>query len=540
MAPQGRLSFPPAPAVQLHAALTLIVIGFACLLTTALSVACLLLPLWLMRAFLNSRIPWAGPPGMLRVFLSVLLLFLVLGGFESCIASLWLLRPRRSAFHVPGPLLHPGDHPRLFAEIGNVAASFGIPVPDRVYLSADMAISVTEPNGLLTFTKSHVLTIGFPTLQVLTVAELRAMIAIGMAHLDTGDTALNPIIHSALAAMARVLHLSTPAAPLGPLRRVMTFYGMPIRRALARCISVYWKPLLLLCYNLALSLERRADALACYVAGTHAFVSGLRSSYRYWLAPKPFWDIEIAPLVNAGFLPPIAQGFGFFIQTPQIDSASARFLDTEMNRIERTAADPRPLLRDRIAAVPSHRVAGEESTAPAMELLDDLEETERGLVAHLFPHKQAGSLRQVAWDDLGKQVYGPAWRAFVRDHVELLSGMTPQSLPSVIRELSALSARMPNPPGMLFDPAQRLARCRGLLVFALSLLLMEHSWELTARGGQISFSRDGTQVNPSQELGALESGSTPPDAWVDRWRSLGLADVALAGTEVPAPRSDQA
>jgi hypothetical protein len=195
--------------------------------------------------------------------------------------------------------------------------------------------------------------------------------------------------------------------------------------------------------------------------------------------------------------------------------------------MQRTPQDPLPLLRDRIAATPAHKVESSDSGAAAVELIGNLAEVERRLVGHLFPGKLAVSLHRMAWSSVARTVYEPAWRTSVQKHAAQLAGMDPQSLPRIIRDLPALSVRVPNPPGRLLDSRQRAAYLRTLLHSALSLVLMDDGWEATPQAGELVFARDGNKVNLTEELEALESGTMSPETWLERWRLRGLADVPL-------------
>ncbi len=530
----GRVSFPPAPYLWIQALLALVAIVVAYLLTIALSIACLVLPLLAFWSFVNSGLSYQNWQGFLRAMGTPLLGCLAVGGIGVCVMSLWSLFPRRAPFQAPGPRLSPIDQGRLFSEIRSIAEMFGIPVPGEVYLCGDMAILVAERNGFFGFGRGQILVVGLPALQLLTVGQFRAMVAAGSAHLYAGDTALNPWINTLMSAMARVLNSSKPAPPAGPLSAFFLAYGGPIRLALASSISVYWKLLLRLCQGLTLRLERRADALACYAAGTNAFVSGLRLMYRYWPASKFYWNVQVAPIVHAGFFPPLGEGFARFIGAPRLDQSSAEFLDTQMNRRERTPADPRPLLHDRIAAAPTHRVEREDSGSAAIALLEKTEETELRLLAHLFPGTASRPLLRIAWSDIGPAVYGPAWRALVAEHAGFLAGLNPQSLPGVMQDLSGFSARIPNPPGMLLSALQRTTRLRTVLQSALALVLMDSGWAFSAQAGELVFLKDEMRVNLSEELVGLETGRLAGETWLQRWRQWGLADVPLVSASTAA------
>jgi len=289
--------------------------------------------------------------------------------------------------------------------------------------------------------------------------------------------------------------------------------------------------------SVAFRNERRCDASACQIAGTSAFVSGLRVIYRYWPTTKPFWNIEVAPIVSAGFLLPLSELYGRFIHISRIHDAAAGFLATQMNRMQPTAQDPAPLLRERIAATPACIVTSPDSGVPAIDLLNNLPDVERRLVSYLFPGKASFALRKIPFDEAGRSVYEPAWRALVHRHAVLFAGMNPSSVPDLIRDLPSISAQVPNPPGRLLDEEQRVVYLRSIVHYALALVLMKGGWEVKPEAGELVFSRNGNHMNLSQDLKNLESGSLSKQAWTEQWRQMGLAEEPLVPCSAdPGPR----
>lgn len=501
--------------------LALIALGGAYALALCLAIACAVVPALLFLAFGRLDPSYEGAAGFLTVIIWSALASLTVGGFGAAFLMLWSLTPRRNILKLPGMRLSPEENPRLFAEIHTIAARFNIEPPGEVYLSGDMNVAVAAP----LFSRRRLLVIGLPALQVLSTAELRALIAVGFAHLYTGDSVLNPWINHAATAVGRVMErLNAP--PKSQLSAFVSAYGRLLRLPALVLLTGYWKFALRVVYSAVFRLERRADELACYIAGTRSLVAGLRSVYRYVLATAPFWQIEIGPVVSLGFLPPLAEGFGRFIATPRIDRGSAEFLYTEMNRTEITPSNPRPLLRDRIAAAPMHTVENPDDPECAIRLIDP-ESLERRLLAYMAPSIKVDALRPVAWDRVATDVYIPMWKVFVSASPGPLSGLTPRSLPDRVRNLPAHAARMRDPAGMLLAPAQRLDRLRSLLRFALSLHLLDEGWQLSIHAGECLFTKSEAELNPAAILADLESGKLAPEAWSEQCQSLGLREVPL-------------
>jgi heat shock protein HtpX len=199
------------------------------------------------------------------------LLAVFICGFLMAATMLWSLVPRRNKFQTPGPLLERASHPKLFAELNKIASFLNEPVPHEVYLIPEVNAWVTERRGILSFRKRRILGIGLPLLSVLTVSELRAVLAHEFAHYYAGDTRLGPIVYRTRIAMARALEN-------------MASIGKYVRWILAQAIYIsvmwilrwYWKLFFRLTQLVSRRPEYRADELACYIAGTEAMSTGLK------------------------------------------------------------------------------------------------------------------------------------------------------------------------------------------------------------------------------------------------------------------------
>jgi Zn-dependent protease with chaperone function len=106
------------------------------------------------------------------------------------------LAPRPDPFTAPGPELERANHPRLFAENDRIAGLAGQAGPSVVYLLPDVNAFVTQRGGFLGLGSRRVLGLGLPLLQILSVSELRAVLAHEFGHYHAGDTRLGPLIHS--------------------------------------------------------------------------------------------------------------------------------------------------------------------------------------------------------------------------------------------------------------------------------------------------------------------------------------------------------
>lgn len=142
-----------------------------------------------------------------------------------------------------GLRLRRSDAPDLHALMIQVARKLGVRPPSEVRLAYVPCCGVIDRR------ESHLLLVGMPLLQVLTIAELRAVLAHELAHLARGDAARSARSARFLDALER--GLERPGS-WGPLR--------------AWAALVRW-PTAALVAPIARGQEARADHLAAQVAG---------------------------------------------------------------------------------------------------------------------------------------------------------------------------------------------------------------------------------------------------------------------------------
>src|SRR5207302_922720 len=159
----------------------------------------------------------------------------------------------------PGPLLNPAGQTRLFAELQAVAHAVGEAMPAEVYVSPEMNAGVLQRG------RRRVMVLGLPLMQVLSVNEMRAVLAHEFGHYQS------------------------------------------------------------------------ADALAARTFGARSMIGGLRALARGSVAWGAYWSQEVVPLVEAGYQPPIAEGFQRFLSEPEIKSAVAKAAE---DRLAQSRSDP--------------------------------------------------------------------------------------------------------------------------------------------------------------------------------------------------------
>src|SRR5262249_52967625 len=146
------------------------------------------------------------------------------------------------------------------------------------------------------------------------------------------------------------------------------------------------------------------------------------------LAFQPYWSGEVDPVLSAGFLPPLADGFGRFVEQPKIAERIQQAIETDAREGRHDPYDSHPSLRERLAALGEAGETPVAGDASALTLLDGVSALERDLLVAVADADRVRKLKPVSWDDVGSAVYIPRWQAFVREHASVLSGKTPNEL----------------------------------------------------------------------------------------------------------------
>jgi heat shock protein HtpX len=424
---------------------------------------------------------------------------------------LWSILPRRDGFVPPGPRLAPGQHPRLFAQLTGVAQAVGQAMPAEVYLVPEVNAWVAQRGGVMGLGSRRVMGVGLPLLEILTVSQLRAVLAHEFGHYYGGDTKLAPWVYKTRAAIERTLQGLARADSV--LRFPFLWYG---------------KMFLRVTHAISRQQELTADALASRTVGSRPLIEGLRTIHGAADAYLPYWSTEAVPVLDAGFRPPLAEGFGRFVKSAAIAEAISQGVAREIKDPKPDPYDTHPPLRDRIAAA-ENLPKGEQATADlaAITLLENVEDIERGLLAGMAGEAQAQALKPVRWESVGVEVYLPLWEKSVHENASALQGLTPASLPEISKSLVGMGWKIQIPAGRLPTGEERAQMAQGLLGQALAVALSRQGWVLHALPGELHFQRDDLKVEPFAVVPKLAADELKPDAWREQCAAAGISDLNL-------------
>lgn len=300
--------------------------------------------------------------------------------------ALWAWPYRRSA-SLRGAEITSHAQPALFAELRAVARAVGEPLPTQVALTEEANASVAEVPDVRGFARRRVLHLGLPLLRILTVGELRALLAHELGHFH-GEHCAGPRMRRAhLAMRVTVLELQALVERAWLLALPLSLLSAPFR-------LIAWA---FLRVSLAISREqeRHADQIAIQVAGGAALIGMLRKLHLAELALVRYRQ-HLAPVLERGLVPPLGEGFSRYLASAEVAHLGGRWLRRCEER-GATAEDSHPSMAERIAAAERRLVAApllRDSQQLAICLVDDPEQYETA------PRWRERGGRRVGWDEL--------------------------------------------------------------------------------------------------------------------------------------------
>ena len=466
--------------------------------------------------------------------LQALLLFVA--GVAVAGGILWSLVPRKEQFEAPGPALERGTHPALFTEIDEIAMLLNEPLPDEVYLVGHPNAAVTEHGGFLGFGRRRVLFIGLPLFSIMTVNELRAVLAHEFAHFYSGDTVLGPWVYKAHRALVGSFKNVASLREIGRVPIMQLLLSVVIWT-----IDKYFLFFLYTTNFVSRRQEFRSDELAALTAGSDPMIHCLEllhGAASFW---PVYWAAEVAPLIATSCIPPISEGFRQFLASPSVTRLVASSLAEESKGGTNNPFNSHPPLQQRITALRKVvQQSPECGELPAFSLLREPRMVEIQLVEAANPQLPRNSLRQVPWSDVANLVAIPHWRSEIKKFGYLLGTVSIPSIPKMLGHLSKIALQIPNPEGTLLTMKERERRAAHLLSKAVSLALLEKGWELRTQPAVCEFHRGDERLDVFALVDDLVAGKISAEEWAQKCSAFGIADEKLGmlstqpGTAVPA------
>lgn len=458
----------------------------------------------------------------------VLLLFL--GGLGVAGALLWSLLPRRDKFDPPGPVLDRAAQPRLFAEIDQIAVSLNERSPSAVYLIGEPNASVADRGGILGFGSRRVMCIGLPLFSVLTVSELRAVLAHEFAHYYSGDTSLSPWVYRAHTTLIRSYKNIGELQEIGHIHLIRLMFSLA-----ALIIQSYFTFFFRIINFISRKQEHRSDELACLIAGKRPAMRGLEKIHYAGFFWPIYWESEIEALLNRHVVPDIGEGFRRFLAAPSIVTFTQTGLSHMLKSIKTGPFDSHPPLAERLSAMEALNTKEHPSDdVLSSSLLLDQQALEFLFVEFKSPRVPTESLRHVDWDDVACLVTIPQWRSEIAKFGSLLLGKKAAFLPDLSKQVSEIGSRLPDPKGRLLTREQRTHNAARFFGIAVGLVLLEKGWQFHAQPGISEFRRGDESLDLFALVNQLVAGELSADDWVQKCSSLGIAEETLGILQTPS------
>ncbi len=439
---------------------------------------------------------------------------------------LWSILPRLDRFVAPGPQLTPDNHPRLFSELQTIARAVQQEMPAEVYLVHNVNAWVMQRGGFMGWQSRRVMGLGLPLMRIVTVSQLRAILAHEFGHYHAGDTKLGPWIYKTRNAIVRTVQTLAGERGQGSLLQLpFVWYG---------------KLFLRITHAVSRRQEFVADELAARTVGSAPLIAGLRAVHALGQAFDPFWANVMAPVLNAGYRPPMVEGFQQFVQAKNIADALSKSLEEELNRGKADPYDTHPSLKDRIAAVHKWPAGATQPDDPmALSLLEDVPDLETQLLAVLAGAETVAKLETLEWDDVGAKVYLPPWTKLVQANADRLSAITPASLIDLAAQIDQTARKFVTANGDEPPETHYRMLASSVIGSALMLALLSRGWKLCATpGSPVSVHKGSEVIQPFAILESLASGSLAPDQWRQQCSAGGITAVdfgRLAGARNQPP-----
>jgi heat shock protein HtpX len=507
------LAIPRRRSIALWSILALAMVAFSYALTIFLALAFVFLP-WLWLAA-SANI------GSIAVFICGLLI---------CLTMLWSVVPRIDRFRAPGPRLDEEREARLFREIRQIAVQLSEPMPDEIYLVNNVNAGVIVRGGFLGFRSRRILVLGLPLFSLLTVAELRAVLAHEFAHYYGGDTHLLRWVYAAHKATSRTLARLAGESSMGSFMKELSPATMVLLpyMVVVLLLAGYWRLFLQATASLSQKQEYRADELASLIAGGAELARGLVRIEGATPILPAFWMQDMVPPLVAGIRPPFTDGFLQRMQAPSaVESARLR-VEEELNNPRHRLLRTHPPLRDRLAAMARYPAKDAPDGAdPATVLLNEIDALEKELLQVMLPKTSIAKLRPVQWGEVGMWVCLPRWIALTVTYRSLLDGWKVVDLPALLDQLPDIKARMRDGKGILLTRDQRDQRARDFISQALTLALLGRGWKLNAVPGQLFVARGEARLDPTAAVAGILSNPQERSGWAEKARSLGIDDIPM-------------
>jgi hypothetical protein len=361
---------------------------------------------------------------------------------------------------LPGVEVARATEPVLWALVDAVAGQLGQAPPDglRIVLSGGSA-GVEQ----VAASRRRILILPLCELYGLSCAELRVVIAGELGQL----AAVGPLSRRITGSAERV------GRTMAGLERRRSMLRRPLRAPARACMRVSAR--------VAGSRAAAGQTAATGLYGRELVLGTERRGEAVRWAFDWFWAVEVQPLIDCGWRPPLGGGFRAFTAAPSVGAQLP-----EMARDGDATGD----------------------------MLVDPDALEAALLGN------RGPLVRRDWQECAARVVLTVWDGHVRRYRLPGEGLRVSEVGQAV-EASVVASR---------GDQGRLGADLAALGSGLGLALAGDGWEVGKLPGQApTLSRDGVSLRPDEEISHLRNGELTPAKWVERCRRLGIGELRVSG-----------
>jgi heat shock protein HtpX len=420
------------------------------------------------------------------------------------------LRPRRDTFVPPGPRIERHTQPQLFDVLEHVSGASEQAMPREVYIAPDVNASVMTRGGILGIGGHRVMILGLPLLHVLTVDQLKAVLAHEFGHYGGGDTRVGRLVYHTRASIGR----SLTAVEGRWMAVVLAWYGtfvMRVSMASAR------------------QQEFAADAFAARATSRDDMTDSLERLDRVGHHFPAYYGLSVVPTLQAGYRPPIGRGFASYCDL--ISQAPTVSEDTHEFNAKDLAYDSHPPTEARIAALAALGPHGSRGgdRRPASDLLAHAPALEAELYDYDSGHNR--KLRPIEWSDVTERVMVPLWRDLVWKQRNALKNISIEALPASIVDVIKAGRQSSDPRTKFMADPEVFQRTVAAISAAVMLRLLDAGWApAKAPSDGSTLVKDSESVQPTLRVYQVAFGVAPLADWSDFCRRAGVSGPLAAGS----------
>ena len=421
---------------------------------------------------------------------------------------LWSLRPRRDNFEPPGPALTNEAQPELFTVIEDVARATNQEMPVEVYAIPDVNAWVADRGGTLGVGGRRVMGLGIPLMHLLTVDQLKAVLAHEFGHYGGGDTKIGRLVYHTRLGLGRTL-----AAVHG--------------KSIAVLFNAYGKLVMRVSSAVARHQEFAADAFAARATSAQDLADSLEKIDRRAMLFPLFLASNMQAVVEEGYWAPIGSGFSAFCAAPIFETVTVKPAggeDDEAAVGADTAYDSHPPTDLRVAAL--HALESAAADVPDQRIAGSLLRQSNQIEFELYKPRQSkvGTLTWVAWEHVTPKVLVPRWRRIASERADILRQVRIESPPASSKDILQLGRSAGGSIVRELPDVQVMQHVLFAVACGVTLRLMEQGWTPAASPNLFcEFVRGDDRLGPMEKIFAIGHGQTPVGEWAAFCEKEGLA-----------------